>query len=246
MSSLLPTSSGRIPDIHRQDATAPSLKRTLKNNSLTLVLLALFAFSWLGQALTGHRQYNHEREDHHLSAVSFPHYLTSGHFWQATAENWESEFLQMGMFVVLTVFLYQKGSPESKDPDCNPADEPCNENPADHRNDPNAPWPVRRGGLISALYSSSLSLTLFALFAVSFAVHAIKGAQSYNEQLAAQGQPTETVLQYLADSRFWFESLQNWQSEFLSIAAMVYLAVYLRQKHSPESKPVHVSHDAQE
>lgn len=216
------------------------MPRVVRNRSLTLVLLALFAASWAGQCAAGLAQYNEDLQRWGERPTSLPAYLTSGHFWQATAENWESEFLQMGMFVVLTIFLYQKGSPESKDPD--KAGEPCDDSPKDHRGDPRAPWPVRRGGWVGRLYASSLSLAFFTLFAASFALHAVKGAQIDNEERVHQGHPPESVWQYATGSRFWFESMQNWQSEFLSIAAMVFLSVYLRQKHSPESKPVHAAH----
>jgi hypothetical protein len=152
-------------------------------------------------------------------------------------ENWESEFLQMAVYVLLTVFLYQKGSSESKDPD---EKAEVDREPDPRR--PGAPWPVRRGGMILSLYRNSLGIALSALFLLSFVLHAVGGAGEFNEERAQHGSEPLTVVQYLGTSRFWFESLQNWQSEFLSIGVMVVLSIFLRQQGSPESKPVDAAH----
>ncbi len=90
------------------------------------------------------------------------------------------------------------------------------------------------------LYEHSLSLALGGLFFVSFVVHALSGVRLRNEEELAQGQAAQTVFEYLASARFWFESFQNWQSEFLAIGAMVVLTIFLREKNSPESKPVNL------
>jgi hypothetical protein len=156
-------------------------------------------------------------------------------------ENWESEFLQMGLYVFLTVFLVQRGSAESKKPEDELEDGPeeIDEDPAEHRNDPGAPWPVRRGGFVLKLYQNSLSLAFLVLFLVSFVGHAMGGAADYNEEQAIHGGPPVSTFGYMATSRFWFESFQNWQSEFLAVASIVILSIMLRQRGSPESKPVH-------
>ncbi len=147
----------------------------------------------------------------------------------------------MGMFVVLTIFLFQKGSPESKK--LGEEDE-TDEDPEGKPVKKDAPWPVRRGGLILKIYKHSLSLALFLLFFISFALHAAGGAKVYNEEQIEHGSAEHvSTLQYIGTSRFWFESFQNWQSEFLSIGAMIVLSIYLRQKGSPESKPVDAPHD---
>jgi hypothetical protein len=221
------------------------MRKLFRNNGLSIVLFGLFLFTMVGQTLTGFRQYNEGQRDHHQPAVGMGEYLKSGHFWEATAENWESEFLQMAMFVVLTAFLYQKGSAESKDPDDDQPD-PVDEDPNRRRNDPTAPWPVRRGGWVLWLYSNSLSIVFALLFLASFAVHGIKGAEEYSEDQRAHGQPAVTVTQYMTSSRFWFESFQNWQSEFLSLWAMVVFTIFLRQKGSAESKPVAARNDENE
>jgi hypothetical protein len=165
--------------------------------------------------------------------------MGTGQFIEATFENWESEFLQMGMYVILTVFLFQKGSSESKPME---ADAPQDEDPRDADVKENTPWPVKRGGLILKLYEHSLSLLFLVLFLASLALHAIGGAEEYNSEQASHGQPGVSPLDYLATSRFWFESFQNWQSEFLAVAVIVGASVYLREKGSPESKPVAEPH----
>jgi general stress protein YciG len=205
----------------------------LRNNSLSLVFLLLFLFSLLGQVLTGHNEHNQEMQEKGGQQVTLSQYLTSGHFLQATFENWESEFFQMALFVFFTIFLYQRGSSESKDPD---EKEEVDREPDAGKKD--APWPVKTGGIVLSLYKNSLSYVLFALFVASFLLHWFGSLKDYNEERLLKGLPTETAMQYLGNTRFWFESFQNWQSEFLSILAMVVLTIFLRQKGSPQSKPV--------
>lgn len=213
--------------------------RFFRNNGLTIVLLAIFLLTLAGQFFTGFAEFNEDRKTHGKPEVSHTGYFGEGHFIEAVFENWESEFLQMSAFIFLTVFLYQKGSAESKDPD---RIERVDLIPEQARNNKDAPFPVRRGGWILKLYQNSLGLAFAALFLISFVLHAYGGAQIYNREQAEHNQPPTTTLGYLATSRFWFESFQNWQSEFLSIAAMVYLTIYLRQKGSPESKAVDAAH----
>ena len=217
------------------------MRSLFRNNGLTIVLMSVFLATWAGQFFTGRHEYNQQQAEHGQPGISMGQYLASGHFWQATGENWESEFLQMAMFVVLTCFLFQKGSPESKDPD---QDDPVDNDPALQKDDPKAPWPVRKGSpTLLWFYSNSLSICFALLFLASFLIHAAGGVKEHNQEQTQHGQPTTTMLAYMGTGRFWFESFQNWQSEFLSLAAMVYLAVYLRQRGSAESKPVATPHD---
>lgn len=202
-----------------------------------MTLFALFATALVGQSVVGHRQYNHEREDHGRPAISYGAYLRSPEFLEATAENWESEFLQMAAYVLLTVFLFQRGSAESKDPD---GKEEVDREPDPRRKD--APRAVRRGGIVLRLYKHSLTLALLALFVISFVLHAIGGAGRYSEEQLEHGKPPLSVLEYVRTARFWFESLQNWQSEFLAVLAIVALSIFLREHGSPESKPVDAPH----
>ncbi|MBX7113529.1 MAG: hypothetical protein K1X64_04275 [Myxococcaceae bacterium] len=216
------------------------MRRFLRNNGLTLTLLALFAASLAGHAVSGWLNQRQERQLHGKPAQTFRAYLCSSDFGETVFENWESEFLQMGMYLALTALLFQKGSAESRDPEQKDnADSP----PQPYVLKDSTPWAVRRGGLWLALYSHSLSLAFIGLFALSFTLHAITGTHAYNDWLGAHGEASRvTVLRYLRTSRFWLESFQNWQSEFLSIAAMVWLSIYLRQRGSPESKDVAAAH----
>jgi Domain of unknown function (DUF6766) len=141
----------------------------------------------------------------------------------------------MAAYVFLTVFLYQKGSSESKDPD---KKAPQDDDPREKRTKNGVPWPVRRGGWVLKLYENSLGLAFAFLFLLSIVAHAISGARLYSEQQIASGDAAVSVAEYLQTPRFWFESLQNWQSEFLAIGSMVVLSIFLRQRGSPESKPV--------
>ena len=213
------------------------MRRFFRDNGLSITMLTLFFFSLLGQSLTGHHEYNEDQREHRQPQVTYAEYLTTSHFVEATFENWESEFLQMAAYVMLTAFLFQRGSSESKDPD---KKEEVDRDPSPSRRD--APWPVRRGGLVLKLYENSLFITLALIFLVSFALHAAGGVGEYNGDQREHGEPTITFWQYLVSSRFWFESFQNWQSEFLSVAAIVLLSIWLRQRGSPESKPVDAPH----
>ena len=210
------------------------------DRALTLVLMALFLMFLAAQLVTGLYDYNATQQEHGASAVTFIHYLKTGHPWEALFENWESEFLQMAAFVLLTTHLVQKGSPESRRRGVREA---VDADPRDFADAPGAPWPVKRGGWILKLYENSLGLAFVVLFLVSWIGHAIGGFADYAAGQVTHGGTQPVFADYLSSPRFWFESFQNWQSEFLAIASMVWLAVYLRQKGSPESKPVHAPHD---
>jgi hypothetical protein len=211
----------------------------LRDNALTLTLVAFFAFSVIGQAWAGWLSERREAAEHAMAAPALLHYLGSGAFLSALFENWESEFLQMSAFVILTAYLVQRGSPESKDPD-KPA--PQDSDPARDADKPGAPWPVRAGPLARLLYSHSLGLALFALFVTSFVLHWINSARHAAEQAMAHHQPPAGVWARLTEADFWFESFQNWQSEFLSTAVLIVLGIFLRERRSPESKPVAAPH----
>jgi hypothetical protein len=218
------------------------VRRFVREHSLSIATLTAFVVIWLGgQAWAGHRTYNEEQRSHSEPTVGFGEYLTSAHFGEATFENWESEFLQMGVYVLLTAWLVQKGSAESRPPGGDPT---LDEDPRDHRGDPDAPWPVRRGGWVLRVYEHSLGIALLGLFVVAFTGHLLTGAREFNAEQAAHGESQVSTIGYLFRSQFWFESLQNWQSEFLAVGVLVILSVYLRQRGSPESKPVHEPHHA--
>jgi len=223
--------------VFRQQKKTGRVRRFFYENGLSIVLFGCFLAFWAGQALTGHRQHNEDLKEHGQSSITLSEYLRSDHFFEATAENWESEFVQMFAYVLFTVFLYQKGSSESKTPgELEAIDREAK------RLSQNVPWPVRKGGVILKLYENSLSLAFLLLFLIAFSLHATAGARLYSREQQLHGSPPVSVSEYLATSRFWFEALQNWQSEFLAIGSMVVLSIFLRQKGSPESKPVGSPH----
>jgi hypothetical protein len=209
------------------------MKKFFRNNGLSITFFILFLFSLAGQAVTGLKEHNNETIEMGGQPVGLIEYLRSGHFLQATFENWESEFLQMALFLVLSMFLYQKGSSESKDPD---KEEEVDREPNPRKKD--APWPVKMGGVWLKIYRHSLCYAFGILFIMSLVIHWRGSLKDYNEEQLLKNQPTETSLQYLSNSRFWFESFQNWQSEFLSIFAIIVLSIFLREQYSPQSKPV--------
>jgi hypothetical protein len=219
------------------------MRRILRENGLSLIMFGLFFVFLVAHSVTGLFEYNRDQQEHGQSSVSYVQYLESGQFVESVFENWESEFLQMGLYVLLTAVLYQKGSSESKDPE---GGNPVDADPEESQHPTDTPWPVRKGGVALKLYENSLSLVFVALFFLSFALHAAGGASEYSQEQAEHGAQPVSVLGYLGTSRFWFESLQNWQSEFVAIGAMVVLSIWLRQKGSAESKPVASPHSKTE
>ncbi len=213
------------------------MKQFLRNNGLSIAFLILFLIAITGQLFSGLQQYNKHRQEDGKAPLSLTQYFSTGHFLQATFENWESEFLQMALFVVLTISLRQKGSSESKKPN---GLEKVDRNPSKKRKD--VPWAVKKGGPILAIYKHSLTIALLLLFALSFALHFYGSLKDENEELTGKGIPPASIAKYITNSRFWFESFQNWQSEFLSVFAIVVLSIFLRQQGSPQSKAVDAPH----
>lgn len=201
-------------------------------NGLTIVFLLLFVITLFAQALTGWKQHNQDLREDQVKEITLGTYLRSGHFISATFENFESEFLQMSLYVLLTVSLRQIGSAESKKLD---EPEEVDREPVPGKD---APWAVKKGGWILKIYSNSLSICFAILFFVSWALHLYGSWQNHNVEQAAKHLSAVTVWAYLGEAEFWFETFQNWQSEFLSVASIVFLTIYLRQKGSSESKPV--------
>lgn len=200
------------------------MRRFLKDNGLTIVLLLMFAGSLVGMFVSGHSTYDEELRAHGQAPIDAIAYLSSGEFLSAVFENWESEFLQMSAYVVLTAMLFQRGSAESRDPD-----------------DPHRPRDNADGGghpIAMWLYRYSLGLTLAILFVASFVLHWWGSHSAANVDAAMHGLPPSSLFEHLGSAQLWFESFQNWQSEFLSTALLVVLSIFLRHKGSPESKPV--------
>lgn len=210
----------------------PKSKTWIYRNGLSVAFMSLFILTLCAQALTGWKEHNGVLTDEGASGLSLSTYLRSGHFISATFENFESEFLQMALYVLLTIRLRQIGSAESKKLD---QAEEVDREPV---SSPTSPWPVRRGGWALGIYQHSLSIVFAILFFISWWLHFYGSWQENNIEASLKGKPVLDMLSYLKEPNFWFETFQNWQSEFLSVASIVILTIFLRQKGSPESKPV--------
>ena len=214
----------------------------LRGNSLSLAFLVIFLVALAGQALAGQRLYNEERAADGEGAVSLVHFATSSRFAVETTENWQSEFLQFTLYVLATVWLVQRGSSESKPPGKEGLDSDEEARLGPHASAASPRW-ARVGGLRTTIYSNSLVLVFAAIFLASWAAQSVAGWRDYNHERIGNGDPTVSWPGYLARPDFWDRSLQNWQSEFLAVGTMAIFAVYLRQRGSPESKPVGAPHD---
>ncbi|QQG51322.1 MAG: hypothetical protein HZB75_02335 [Candidatus Saccharibacteria bacterium] len=210
------------------------MKNSLRNNGLATAMFAIFAVSIVGMSLAGWSSENEDRAEHGRTSQGYVEYITSGSYIEAVFENWESEFLQMWALVILTVFLYQKGSTDSK-----PLRGKASQDTSSRYSIIEADsWHKRGKAIVHGLYAHSLGIALFGIFIASFALHAVGGAQAYNELAVLHGGEAMSVFGYLGTSQFWFESLQNWQSEFLAVGALLVLSIYLRERGSQQSKPV--------
>jgi hypothetical protein len=217
------------------------MRRFLRDNSLSLAFGVIFLGALVGQAFAGWAAFNDDQVGQNLSRVPFGEYVTSSSFAADVAENWQSEYLQFSLYILATVWLVQRGSPESKD-----LDETGWESDEEQKVGRFAPagspaW-ARVGGARTTIFSWSLSLMMLAIFLCSWCVQSVAGWSAYNEQQMQQMQDPLGWTAYLANSDFWSRTLQNWQSEFLAVGSMAVLSIYLRQRGSPESKPVGEPH----
>lgn len=214
-----------------------SKKGFLYKNSLSVVFLTFFIAALIAQAIFGWKEHSSNLTELGATAVTFGAYLKSGHFFAATFENFQSEFLQMALYVIFTIFLRQIGSAESKDieklEEVDRVPDPTK---------PDAPRPVKKGGWRLAIYKHSLSIAFVLLFLLSWAGHLYGSFTDYNQQEILKQHVPKSLGDFLNEPLFWFETFQNWQSEFLSVASIVILSIFLRQKGSPESKPVDAAH----
>jgi hypothetical protein len=217
--------------------------KTLRNHGLALFFLAIFLASLVGQAFTGQDAFNHAQLAHGGDAISVGRYMTSSEFWVDVLENWQSEYLQFTLFIVATVWLVQKGSPESK-----PLDETGTESDAEQKvgahADQRSPKWARVGGLRTRVYSNSLLLVMAGIWLASWLGQSVTGRIAYNAEQLDHRLAAVSWGRYMTTSDFWNRTLQNWQSEFLAVGSMAVLAIYLRQRGSPESKPVGTPHEA--
>ncbi|MFG1928899.1 DUF6766 family protein [Cryptosporangium sp. NPDC048952] len=217
--------------------------RGLRNHGLGLAFLLIFAAALIGQAIAGHAVFNADQASSGLPGISLARYVTSASFAADVAENWQSEYLQFFLYIFLTVWLVQRGSPESKPLDDAGTESDEQQLTGAHAR-PDSPAPVRRGGWIGSIYARSLGLVMGAIFLLSWLAQSVAGVAAYNETQLRELEAPVSWSQYVTSADFWSRTLQNWQSEFLAVASMAILSIYLRQRGSPESKPVGAAHTA--
>ena len=219
------------------------MKRFLRENSLGLGFGALFLGTLVVQAFVGHADFNADQAAHHGDPISLWRYVTSSSFGVDVLENWQSEYLQFTLYIVGTVWLLQKGSPESKELGKAGRESDEDQKLGEHATSESPRW-ARAGGLRTAIYSNSLLLVMGTIFVLSWLGQSITGRVAYNAEQLDHQQVAVSWLDYVATPDFWNRTLQNWQSEFLAIGSMAVLSIYLRQRGSPESKPVGSPHSA--
>ncbi|AEG43925.1 DUF6766 family protein [Isoptericola variabilis] len=215
----------------------------LKENGLSLFFAAIFLASMTGQAFVGTAYFNREQLSGGLEPVGVGDYVLSSSYWVDITENWQSEFLQFLLFIVATVWFVQKGSPESKELEKAGRESDKDQKVGRHVQEDSPTW-ARAGGWKLSVYSHSLAIVMGAIFVGSWFAQSVAGAVAYSEEQLRNLQDPVTWTQYLALPEFWSRTIQNWQSEFLAVLAMVVLSIYLRERGSPESKPVGSAHQA--
>jgi hypothetical protein len=213
----------------------------LKNNSLSLGFGLLFLASLIGQALAGIADFNDQRVADGLAEISLGRYLTSSSFAVDVMENWQSEYLQFFLYVFATVWLVQRGSSESKEPHQVGTEADEEQRVAEHARQDSPAW-VRAGGWRTAVFSRSLGLVMGIAFLLTWSAMSVAGWATFNAQQLTTHQDPVSWPGYLAHGDFWSRTFQNWQSEMLAVGSMAIFAVYLRQRGSPESKPVGAAH----
>ncbi len=219
------------------------MRRHLFANGISIFFGVIFLLTLFGQSLAGQRVFNEEQLAHGGDAYGYPRYLASSHFGQAMLENWQSEYLQFMLFMLATVWFLQRGSPESKELDKAGLESDSDQLVGQHAK-PDSPRWARAGGWRTAIYSNSLLIAMTLIFLGSWFGQSVTGWSDYNEEQVEHEQEEVSWIGYLGSARFWETTLQNWQSEFLAVGSMAILAVYLRQRGSPESKPVGAPHTA--
>jgi hypothetical protein len=219
------------------------MRRFLKQNGLSLFFGLIFLLALGGQSVVGRAKYNDEQRVQGRAEVSYTEYVTSSDFAVDVTENWQSEYLQFLLYILATVWLVQRGSPESKQLDEAGLESDAEQKIGEHADD-DSPRLARVGGVRTTLYSWSLTIVMGALFLGSWGAQSVAGLARFNEEQLLQRQDPVTWTEYVVGPDFWSRTLQNWQSEFLAVGSMVVFSIYLRQRGSPESKPVGTPHEA--
>ncbi len=218
------------------------MRRFVFENSLSIFFLVITLAAIFGQSLAGHRVFNEEALTHGSETVSYGRYLLSSHFGQALLENWQSEYLQFALFALATVWLVQKGSNESKELQSVGLESDQKQKIGSYAASGASSW-ARARGWRTRIYSNSLVLVMTAIWLASWYAQSVTGWTEYNNEQRDHDEPTVSWGGYLTRPAFWEDTLQNWQSEFLAVGSMAVLTIYLRQRGSPESKPVGAAHD---
>ena len=216
--------------------------RFVRDNSFSLFFGLLLLGSLIGQSVAGRADYNEDAQVHDSPTISYGRYLVSSHFGQAVLENWQSEYLQFSLLILATIWLHQRGSTESKKLDELGLETDEQQRVGEHASERSPAW-ARVKGWRFHLFANSLLLVMTAIFFASWFGQSVTGWTQYNEEQRAHGEPTVSWWGYLGRPQFWENTLQNWQSEFLAVGTMAVFTIYLRQRGSPESKPVGAPHD---
>jgi hypothetical protein len=219
------------------------VRAIVKDNSLSLSFLALFLLALVSQAVAGHADFNEDQDRHGDPHISLGRYVVSSEFATAVLENWQSEYLQFALFVLATVWLIQRGSPESKQPGKEGRESDHDQRVGAHAAEDSPRW-AKAAGIRRVLIENSLLLVMGAIWIGSWFAQSVTGVTEYNAERLDHRQDSVSWGEYLTRADFWEKTLQNWQSEFLAVGSMAILAVYLRQRGSPESKPVGAPHHA--
>jgi hypothetical protein len=214
----------------------------VRSNSLSLVFLVLFLVALLGQSVAGQRSFNQEQAQHGGETISYPRYVVSSHFGSAVLENWQSEYLQFTLFIFATVWLVQRGSNESKRPEDAGRESDHRQLVGSHAQRNSPAW-AKVEGWGRRLYENSLVIVMTTIFLAAWFGQSVTAWREYNAEQREHGDSPVSWVAYLDRADFWAKTLENWQSEFLAVGTMAVFTIYLRQRGSPESKPVGAPHD---
>ena len=219
------------------------MRRWIRDNSLSLFFLVIFLAALIGQAIAGHILHNEEAMAHNEETISLWRYIRSSDFGNAVMENWQSEYLQFMLFMLATVWLIHRGSPESKQPEEAGRQSDQKQKVGAHAQSDSPEW-AKAGGFKTAIYSNSLLIVMAIIFFGSWFAQSVTGWTEFNAQQVEHHEATLSWLSYIGSADFWEATLENWQSEFLAVGSFAAITVYLRQRGSPESKPVGAPHHA--
>jgi Domain of unknown function (DUF6766) len=219
------------------------MRRFIRDHSLSLFFLVIFLAALVGQAIAGHILHNEDAIAHHGTTMTFWRYIVSSDFGNAVMENWQSEYLQFMLFMLATIWLIERGSPESKEPGKEGLETAKEQKIGEHATEGSPEW-ARPRGIKTFVYSNSLLIVMSSIFFGSWFAQSVTGWTHFNAEQADHGEKAVSWLGYVGSAEFWEATLQNWQSEFLAVGSFVAITVFLRQRGSPESKPVGAPHEA--